>query len=192
MNKKKLWIIALVVVPIVLVVFTGGIWVSVGPSFDYDYNAVTIEKGDGFIPRHFHLRYNSSEFPLIPIVLKISKSKLPKTLIINKRDITYLERHLGFPSFRVDLLKITYDNGKSKEFINSTTPIGIRTSETTGEGWNTFSFNDAITEKSSFLYHIEGVSFDVDGKEYPFTYSVKYRYSSLFEITTQYEVWASV
>ena len=88
MNKKNFWIIARVVVPIVLVVFTGGIWVSVGPSFDYDYNAVTIDKG---------------------------------------------------------------------------------------EGWNTFSFNDAITDKSSFQYHIEDVSFDVDGKEYLFTDSVKYR-----------------
>ena len=115
-----------------LVVLTGGLWVSVGPSFDYDYNAEEIEKGDGFIPRHFHLRYNSSEFPLIPIVLKISKSKLPKTLVINKEDITYLDRDKGYPSFRVDLLKITYDNGKSKELINSTTPVEVRTYETTG------------------------------------------------------------
>ena len=53
-------------------------------------------------------------------------------------------------------------------------------------------YQGCITEKSSFRYHLEGVSFDEGGKEYPFTYSVKYRYSSMFEISTQYEVWASI
>ena len=109
MSKKKFWIIALIVSPIILVVFTGGLWVSVGPSFSYDDGAEVIEQGDGFIPRHFHLRYNSSEFPLIPIVLNISQSKLPKTLVINKEDITYLERDKGYPRFQINLLKITYD-----------------------------------------------------------------------------------
>ena len=172
--------------------FTGGIYFYVGPKYDYDYDFDKIEEGQGFIPRHFHLGYKVSEIPLIPVLLHVIYSRLPKTLNISIYDITYLKRHKGFASFKIDKLSIIFDNGEVADLITTEKPESERIFQITENWQDAIIIKNAVKDRSSFKYHIEGVSTTTTGKLYPFKYEVKYKYSYGFQDGTRFQKWASI
>jgi hypothetical protein len=193
-RKKRILIIvisSLLFVAIILLL-TGGIEVYIGPKFSYDRQSETVKKGNGFIPDHFYLINNSSNTPVIPILLHIVHSKLPKSLNISKYDITYLKSHKGFTKFKIHELSIQYDNGKIVKLIRNEQPESQRVFNITENWQDAIIIPNAINEKSSFRYYIEGVSFSEDGSLYPFEYKVKYKYSYGFRVSTRFLRWASV
>jgi hypothetical protein len=192
MKKKKYIIISIVVVVILTLVFTGGVYVYIGPEYDYDYSFIVTEEGDGFIPRHFYLIYNVTEIPLIPVLLHVVRSKLPKGINISKKDVTYLERHKGFNSFKINKLALIFDNGQIVELISSENQEDGNLYQITEDWQDDLIFNDVVKEKSGFKYHIEGVSFSDNGTVHPFKYVVKYKYSYSFKFGTRFQEWASV
>ncbi len=195
MKKKKriiaIAISSLVVVAIILLL-TGGIELYLGPRYKYDRQFETVEKGDGFIPSHFYLINNSSNIPVIPILLHTVSSKLPKSINISKYDITYMKSHKGFTKFKIEELSIHYDNGRVVKLISKEQPESQRVFQITENWQDAIIIPNAINEKSSFKYHIEGVSFSEDGSPYPFVYETKFKYSYGFRVSTRFMRWAGV
>lgn len=170
----------------------GGIYVFIGPLYTFDRKYEIVEKGEGFIPKHFHLEYSVSETPIIPFFLYIVTSKLPKTLNISNHDITYLKTHRGFTHFKVNKLLIIYDNGKVGKLITDDSPDATRVFRITDNWQDAIIHYNAISEKSNFRYHIEGISSSVDSSSYPFEYEEKYLYSYSFRIGLGFEKWAGI
>lgn len=194
MTKKKRYIAitSCVLVILTILLLTGGIYIYIGPTYRYDRKFSVIEEGDGFIPKQFHLEYNATELPLIPLLLTTVISKLPKNINISKYDITYLKTHKGFTSFKIDELTITYDNGEVVNLITNQRPEEARRFQITENWTDSIILHSAIREKSSFQYHLEGESFSEDGSSYPFEYEVRYEYSYNFRVGTRFARWASI
>ncbi|SHO50106.1 hypothetical protein [Desulfopila aestuarii] len=194
MKKKRTIIItvsSLFILALILLL-TGGIELYIGPRYKYDRQFKTVEKGKGFIPSNFYLVNNSSNTPLIPILLHIVHSKLPKSLNISKYDITYLKSHKGFSKFKINELSIHYDNGRVVKLIRKEQPESQRVFQISENWQDAIIIPNAVNEKSSFKYHIEGVSFSEEGSLYPFIYEMKFKYSYGFRISTRFMRWASV
>jgi hypothetical protein len=179
MRKKIYIIVGIILALVIALVLTGGLYVYTGPQYRFDREYGSYEEGDGFIPKHFHLEYNASDIPIIPVLLHRVHSELPKNIILSKYDITYLKTHEGFTNFRIDELTITYDNGKSLTLISDKQPETTRTFQVTENWFDAIIFTDAIQEKSNFRYQIKGVSFSRDGSSYPFKYVEKYKPESV-------------
>ena len=192
MTKKKVIISGIILTPLLLLVLTGGLLVYTGPQYRFDREHGTIEEGEGFIPNSFHLGYNVSDVPLIPILLHRIHSELPKQLIINKYDITYLKTHDGYTHFRIDELLIMYENGKTAVLVNSEQPEASRTFKISESWFDQVVFENAIDQKSGFKYQIKGVSFSEEGSSFPFKYVQKYKCVDDFRVGTRYGKWASV
>jgi hypothetical protein len=191
--KKRRYIIAGILLSLVIIlVLTGGVYVYTGPQYRFDREYGSSEEGEGFIPKHFHLEYNASDTPLIPVLLHRVHSELPKNIILSKYDITYLKTHEGFTSFRIDELTITYDTGKTVILVNDKQPEATRTFQITENWFDPIIFENAVQEKSSFKYQIRGVSFSNDGSSYSFRYVEKYKYVDRFRIGTRFQKWSSV
>lgn len=194
MKKKRTIIIAVssVLFIALILLLTGGIELYIGPKYKYDRQFKTVEKGKGFIPSHFYLVNNSSNTPVIPIFLHIVYSKLPKSLNISKYDITYLKSHKGFSEFKINELSIHYDSGRVVKLIRKEQPESQRVFQITENWQDAIIIPNAVNEKTSFKYHIEGVSFSENGSPYPFIYEIKYKYSYGFRVSTRFMKWASV
>jgi len=195
--KKKTKIISIVTTIVVLgivaiLLTTGGLIVVAGPDYSYDYGYGSKESGSGFIPRHFHLEWDPTPIPLFPVVLHVWKLSVPRDLIINRSDPTYLESHSGFEAFRVDSLTITYDSGRVVQLISPEVELSDRTFTVTREWDKRIIIEGAIDEKSGFIYRIEGESIRNDGVAFPFTYEVRHDYRWVVEWGTRFEYWASV
>lgn len=192
MIKKRYIIIGVILALALVLVLTGGIYIYTGPNYKFDHEYGSSEEGEGFIPKHFHLEYNATDTPLIPVLLHNVHSELPKNISLSKYDITYLKTHEGFTSFRIDELTITYDNGKKVILMNDEQPEATRTFQITANWFDAIIFKGAIHEKSDFKYQIKGVSFSKDGSSCPFKYVEKYKYYDSFRIGTRFQKWASV
>jgi hypothetical protein len=192
MRKKRHIIVGITLALVIALVLTGGVYVYTGPQYRFDREYGSSEEGEGFIPKHFHLEYNASDTPLIPVLLHRVHSELPKNIILSKYDITYLKTHEGFTSFRIDELTITYDTGKTVILVNDKQPEATRTFQITENWFDPIIFENAVQEKSSFKYQIRGVSFSNDGSSYPFRYVEKYKYVDRFRIGTRFQKWSSV
>ena len=142
MRKKRHIIVGITLALVIALVLTGGVYVYTGPQYRFDREYGSSEEGEGFIPKHFHLEYNASDTPLIPVLLHRVHSELPKNIILSKYDITYLKTHEGFTSFRIDELTITYDTGKTGILVNDKQPEATKTFQIT-ENW----FDPIIFEK---------------------------------------------
>jgi hypothetical protein len=191
--RNKRYIILGILLPLVIVlVLTGGIYIYTGPQYKFDQEYGNFEEGEGFIPKHFHLEYNATDTPLIPVLLHNVHSELPKNISLSKYDITYLKTHEGFTSFRIDELTIIYENGKTVILMNDKQPEVTRTFGVTENWFDAIIFKNAIQEKSSFKYQIKGVSFSRDGSSYPFKYVEKHKYVDRIRIGTRFQKWASI
>ncbi|GAB4218229.1 MAG: hypothetical protein OHK0012_26180 [Synechococcales cyanobacterium] len=192
MRKTRYIIVGIILTLVTVLTLTGGIYIYTGPQYKSDIEYESFEEGEGFIPKHFHLEYNATDAPLVPVLLHNVHSELPKNINLTKYDITYLKTHEGFTSFRIDELTITYDNGKTVILVNDEQPESTRTFQVTENWFDAIIFTDAIQEKSNFLYQIKGVSFSKDGSPYPFKYAEKYKYSYIIRVRTRYQKWASI
>lgn len=192
---KKTKVISIVAIVVLLgmvgiLVTTGGLIVVVGPAYSYDYGSK--ETGDGFIPRHFHLEWDPTTIPVIPVVLHVWKLSTPRDLIINRSDPTYLERHEGFEAFRIDSLTVEYDSGKVSQLISPQEDLSKRIFTITREWDKKIVIEGAIGEKSGFIYKIDGESIRSDGMAFPFTYEVRHKYRWVVEWGTRFEYWAGI
>lgn len=193
MRKRGKIITVLAVASIlILLVTTGGLIAIVGPSYDYDHQYEEKEIGDGFYPRHFHLEWDASTIPLIPVVLHIWKLNTPRNLVINRSDITYLKRHEGFEKFRIDSLSVSYENGNIEHLISPEDDILERTFRISSDWKDRIIIEDAIRDRSGFIYRIKGESFNFEGEGFPFLYEVKYNYTWKFNLSTRFEYWAGI
>jgi hypothetical protein len=192
MGKKRYIIVGIILALVIVLVLTGGIYIYTGPQYKFDREYGIFEEGEGFIPKSFHLEYNATDTPLIPVLLHNVNSELPKNISISKYDITYLKTHEGFTSFIIDELTITYDNGKTVILVNDKQPEATRTFQITENWFDRIIFKNAIHEKSSFKYQIKGVSFSRDGSSYPFKYVEKYKCVNRIRIGTRFQKWSSV
>ncbi|MFW6342100.1 MAG: hypothetical protein ACOC00_03645 [Halothiobacillaceae bacterium] len=192
MRKKIRITVGFVLVLVITLVLTGGVCVYTSPQYRFDRAYGVFEEGEGFIPRHFHLEYNASDTPLIPVLLYRVHSELPKNLILSKYDITYLKTHEGFAGFRIDELTITYDTGKQVVLVDGNQPEATRTFQISENWFDPIIFENAVQEKSGFKYQIKGVSFSSDGSSYPFRYVERYEYVNRFRIGTRFQKWSGI
>ncbi len=190
--SKRYIISGILLALVIFTVLTGGLYIYTGPQYKLDLEYKVLKEGEGFIPNQFYLEYNATDTPLIPILLHRIRSELPKNIVINKYDNTYLKTHEGFTNFRIDELTITYDNGKKVTLMDDTQPEAARTFEITENWYDTIIFPYAIQEKSGFKYEIKGVSFSTDGSPYPFKHVEKYKHVDRIRIGTRLQKWASV
>jgi len=93
MRKRRYIITGIILALVIVLVLTGGIYIYTGPQYKFDREYGNSEEGKGFIPKHFHLEYNVTDTPLIPVLLHNVHSELPKNISLSKYDITYLKTH---------------------------------------------------------------------------------------------------
>ena len=136
------------------------------------------------------MKYKSNNKTIIPFLLHLHISEMPKNLVLNRYDNTYLKTHKGFKSFRLDKLEIEFDNGKNVKIITNQHPLIDRTFEINTNWYDSIEYYEVITEDSDFKIIMSGVSYSRDGKVYPFEYVQEFHTLERTPIGTYFRTWA--
>ena len=192
-NAKIKYLISFILIILVVPFVTGGgVVLNSGTFFMHDNQFKIIEHGSGYVPNQFYLEHKSKDTTLIPFLLHVSISEMPKTLVLNRYDITYLKKHEGYTHFQIDKLEIQFDGGKTVKMITDHHPLSDRVFQIDADWNNSIRFYNVISEESDFKFVIEGVSFSSDGKAHPYKYIEKYRSVKRIPLGVYFQKWAGV
>jgi hypothetical protein len=187
--RMKLATVLLFIGYVATILFTGGIVVCTGKTFD---RFTTSEKltGPGYFPMHSYVWYDRQSYMILPFLLYWEKLDFPAGLNVSRTDITYLKRHEPYRYYIVDRMEIAYTDGETVALIDPDLPQDQRTFEV-DEKAGDFIFHKAIKRKESFVLHISGQSVDRYGRVASFEFTKDFKIQRLFEWTTVWEIYAS-